>query len=60
MVPEKIRDLCFDPQTSGGLLFSVPEAEAGPMVTALNASGIGVAAIIGQVVKDGRGEIYVY
>lgn len=40
-------DLLFDPQTSGGLLAVLPEAEAGPAINALRAAGV-EAWIIGE------------
>ncbi|EAX46979.1 Selenide, water dikinase [Thermosinus carboxydivorans Nor1] len=58
-VPENIRDLCFDPQTSGGLLFSLPAAPAQELLAALHERGLAHAAIIGEVTKEGSGEIYV-
>lgn len=59
-VIECIKDLCYDPQTSGGLLFSLPEIEAGRLLEALKQAGLNQAAIIGQVIRQGSGEIYVY
>jgi selenide,water dikinase len=59
-VPEYIRDLCYDPQTSGGLLVSVPEDVASQLLTDLQQAGIEEAAIIGRVSNKERGEIYVY
>ena len=46
-------DLLFDPQTSGGLLLSVPEAEADDLVTALHAAGVDSAVRVAQVVESG-------
>jgi len=59
-VPVNIQDLCFDPQTSGGLLFSVPSDVAVALLQDLQSVGTGQAAIIGEVTQEGRGEIYVY
>jgi selenide,water dikinase len=42
-------ELLFDPQTSGGLLFSVPSAEADRLVTELKRTGIETAAEVGEV-----------
>ena len=41
--------LLFDPQTSGGLLLSVPEGEADALERALEARGVTVAARVGEV-----------
>ena len=59
-VPVHIQDLCFDPQTSGGLLLSVPPSAAKELLLALQSAGIGQSAIIGEVTQEGKGEIYVY
>jgi selenide,water dikinase len=47
-------ELLFDPQTSGGLLLSVPQAEADDLVAALHAAGIDAAAQVARVVGSGR------
>lgn len=47
-VPRELQDIMFDPQTSGGLLISVAEADAEPMLRELKESGI-VSGIIGMV-----------
>lgn len=59
-VPENLRDLCYDPQTSGGLLFSIPAAEAEAALTALRGAGLVTASLIGEITNEGGGEIYVY
>ena len=42
-------DIVFDPQTSGGLLFSVPASEGEPLVQDFHKAGIDCAAIVGTV-----------
>lgn len=42
-------DILFDPQTSGGLLFSVPASEGTQLVEVLHEVGIDCAAIVGAV-----------
>ncbi|SPF53825.1 Selenide, water dikinase 1 (fragment) [Candidatus Desulfosporosinus infrequens] len=59
-VPVAIQDLCFDPQTSGGLLLSVPYGEAEALLRALQQGGTPQARMIGEVIEGERGEIYVY
>jgi selenide, water dikinase len=45
-----IRDILFDPQTSGGLLIGCPEKEAPALARRLIEEGVEEAAIIGRVV----------
>ena len=59
-VPECIRDLCYDPQTSGGLLMSVPEDIATQLLSDLKQAGVEESEIIGRVSNKKGGEIYVY
>jgi selenide,water dikinase len=54
-VDENTRAIFFDPQTSGGLLFSVPAANAGPLLERLHAAGIKDAAVIGKVTAGQTG-----
>ena len=42
-------DILFDPQTSGGLLFSVPATEGPDLVKALHDAGVECATIVGVV-----------
>lgn len=48
--------LLFDPQTSGGLLISAPEANAGPLLEALLNTGV-EASIIGTVFEREDGPV---
>jgi len=50
-LPREAGDVMFDPQTSGGLLFTVPPDRAGDALRALAAAGL-TAAIIGEVTGD--------
>lgn len=47
-------ELLFDPQTSGGLLLSVPEAEADELAAALHTAGVDTAARVGKVMAGER------
>ena len=42
-------ELLFDPQTSGGLLLTLPRDQAPALVAALHASGVATAALIGEL-----------
>ena len=58
-VPENIRDLLFDPQTSGGLLISIPAGQADALLADMKESGVEYAACIGRVSGKGTGKIHV-
>jgi selenide, water dikinase len=45
-------ELLFDPQTSGGLLLSVPESQANQLLNELKTAGVETAAKIGEVVLN--------
>ena len=49
-VPEEVRNLLFDPQTSGGLLLSVASKDAAPLLEALRANGVD-AQQVGEVIE---------
>ena len=47
-------NLLFDPQTSGGLLLSLPAVEADNLIGALKKAGLETVARVGQVVGNGK------
>ena len=49
-VPEEVRNLLFDPQTSGGLLLSVASKDATRLLESLRASGVS-AQQVGEVIE---------
>lgn len=57
-VPLAVADVMFDPQTSGGLLISVPEKDGLRLLSALKET-IPVAGIIGSVTEHGEYRIFV-
>jgi len=58
-VPEPIRVLLFDAQTSGGLLIAVDPDRAGALVAALEREGTPAAARIGRLTRGVAGAITV-
>ncbi len=58
-VPEILVDLFYDPQTSGGLLISLPSERAQKLVEALRREGILDSSIIGEVMEGPPGRIQI-
>jgi len=54
-----IKEIFFDPQTSGGLLISVESEGADDLVKSLKKNGINDAAVIGQVLSEPAGRVVV-
>lgn len=54
-----IFDVCFDPQTAGGLFFSLPAAKAQALTETLRAAGMVDAAVVGDVVREHPGKILI-
>jgi selenide,water dikinase len=47
-VPPAVVEVAFDPQTSGGLVIAIAEAQAPALVRALHDRGINEAVVIGR------------
>jgi selenide,water dikinase len=58
-VPEYMRDILFDPQTSGGLLISIAEKKADVLLGRLKNAGIVETAIVGEIISRPAGKIIV-
>ena len=53
-----MEEVLYDPQTSGGLLFAVPKAQADDLCEKLQIAGL-PAAIVGEVTEQKKSEIFV-
>lgn len=51
-LPHWHEEIVFDPQTSGGLMVAVPEAQADHLIQRLHSSGVADASIIGKVLTQ--------
>jgi selenide,water dikinase len=58
-IPESVRWLLADAQTSGGLLFAVSESDAGPLLDRLAKSPESQAQCIGRITGRGPGTVVV-
>jgi len=58
-IEEEIRDVLFDPQTSGGLLISVPGDKGEKLLAELARRGVSGARLVGRVVAGQPGRIKV-
>ena len=52
-------DLCFDPQTSGGLLIAISEQRASGLLSRLDDEGMVQSTVIGRILGPGSGRISV-
>jgi selenide,water dikinase len=58
-LPQEMVDICYDAQTSGGLLIAIAESDAGRLLKALHKDGISAAAIVGRVSAKGSGLVHI-
>ena len=57
-VTRQMADICFDAQTSGGLLICLPKSKADKLLSKLHKAKIKEAAIIGQITGKGTGKVF--
>ena len=58
-LPAEMIDLCYDAQTSGGLLIAIERKKADRFLKALKDAGVEHAAIIGRIRAKGAGIVHV-
>jgi len=58
-LPQEMVDICYDAQTSGGLLIAIEQGDAADFVKALHDNGIAAAAVIGKVSGKGSGLVQI-
>ncbi len=57
-LPPEMVDLCYDAQTSGGLLIAIRQDQAANLLKALHDRGLAAATIIGKILGQGSGLIH--
>ena len=57
-LPQEMVDICFDAQTSGGLLIAIGPDQATGLLQALHDRGISAATVIGKVAGKGSGLVH--
>ena len=56
---QEMADMCYDAQTSGGLLIAVKKSDADAFLKALHDAGVAAATIIGKVTAKGSGLVHI-
>ncbi|MBN1362802.1 MAG: selenide, water dikinase SelD [Sedimentisphaerales bacterium] len=57
-LPQEMVDICFDAQTSGGLLIAIAASDCEEFLKALHDAGVEHAAVVGKVLEKGTGRIF--
>ena len=57
-LPSEMVDMCYDAQTSGGLLIAIAENDANHFLDALHRAGVSHATAIGRIKSKGTGQIH--
>jgi selenide,water dikinase len=56
---QEMVDICYDAQTSGGLLVAIAESDADDFLKALRGGGVREATVIGKVIGKGSGLVHI-
>jgi selenide,water dikinase len=57
-ITEPMLDMCFDPQTSGGLLIALEPSDSEQLLRALHHAGVTDACVIGRITGKGEGRVF--
>jgi selenide,water dikinase len=58
-LPQEMVDICYDAQTSGGLLIAIDQKDAEAFLKALHDEGVSAAVIIGKISEKGSGLVHI-
>jgi len=58
-LPQEMVDICYDAQTSGGLMIAIAEGDADDFLKALHSEGVADAVVIGNVLGKGSGLVQI-
>jgi len=58
-LPQEMVDICYDAQTSGGLLIAIAESDVDDFLKALHSEGVRDATVIGRVLGKGSGFVQI-
>jgi selenide,water dikinase len=58
-LPQEMIDICYDAQTSGGLLIAIAKNDADNFLKALHIDGVPDATIIGEITQKGSGLVHI-
>jgi len=58
-LPQEMVDICYDAQTSGGLLVAMADSVTDDFLKALHSKGISTVAVIGRVSGKGSGVVHI-
>ena len=56
---KELADICYDAQTSGGLLIAIDPKDASGLLKSLHKAGITSAAVIGKALRKGPGRVFI-